>query len=81
MVLLTEPTFGAGTDGGGMDGGIDPETIALAAGALALGTVLLGMILPWLIGGVTGPEHPGDGSVAARARPRRTSRVLHPVPG
>lgn len=32
----------------------------LAAALAGLGTVLIALVLPWLVGGITGPEKPGD---------------------
>lgn len=32
----------------------------VAAGTAGTGTVMIALVLPWLLGGVTGPEDPGD---------------------
>lgn len=37
----------------------------LAAAVTALGLVLLAIVLPWPIGGITGPERPGDPSLVS----------------
>ncbi|MEV0153723.1 hypothetical protein AB0H57_08280 [Micromonospora sp. NPDC050686] len=37
----------------------------LAAVVAALGTMAVALVFPWLVGGVTGPVHPGDRTVLA----------------
>lgn len=37
----------------------------LAAATAALGLVLIALVLPWPIGGITGPQRPGDPSLAS----------------